>query len=259
HSASSFWLDSESHDDDEEVEEENEKGGYTLDGNWATIRMNATLLNNTTTTESATTSFEYSSEDADADDGDDDETSRRHRRKRIAPTMQTPYLRVGHLIRISAYFSFEDAESGNVVKDMIRFELPLCFVVAPPTTTTTAINTNRSTTAGLQPEEALPTLTASVYREPSTGSSSSVNETTLLSTVDPILPAYSQLFHEDGEARIDTARGVPPVYRPSTPSSSPNQPQQQVLLPEGEVVISKPELVPVGTTVIEWEKIPSLI
>ncbi|KAG9053635.1 hypothetical protein FS842_007615, partial [Serendipita sp. 407] len=95
-----------------------------------------------------------------------------------------------------------------------------------------------------------------------TADSSPASSSHSLSTgLAPILPAYSQLFHEDGEARIDATRGVPPVYRPSTPlgsSSVPSQSQQQ-LLPEGEVVISKPELVPVGTTVIDWEKIPSLI
>ncbi|KAG8783055.1 hypothetical protein FRC16_002484 [Serendipita sp. 398] len=180
--------------------------------------MTAGLLTANTPSHNASSAapFEYSSE----------ESGEKTNKRRIAPAMHTPYLRVAHLIRIATYLSFE--KDGQIVTDVEE-------------------------TSSSSPSS--PSLSVSVCRDSSPASSSHSLSTGLA----PVLPAYSQLFHEDGEARIDATRGVPPVYRPSTPLGSSSVPSQQQLLPEGEVVISKPELVPVGTTVIDWEKIPSLI
>ena len=63
-----------------------------------------------------------------------------------------------------------------------------------------------------------------------------------------LLPAYSQLFHDNGDTRVDTIRGIPPVYKDK--------------LDDGVDVglkVTKPELVPVGTQSIDLENMRSLI
>lgn len=96
--------------------------------------------------------------------------------------------------------------------------------------------------------------------------------------LDPlVLPAYSQIFDRDGELRVDTTRGVPPPYCPApssprtggpdisdqsseTDSSADNgNAQAGVTLLEDGVLVTKPELVPIGTAVLSWQHLKSLI
>jgi hypothetical protein len=142
---------------------------------------------------------------------------------KISPLSQSPFHRVTHTLRVAAFVKYQGTK-----QDIIQFSLPIHFVVTPesvpaepsPGTSQNAVSTQRV------PPSAAP---APQYQPLS-------------------LPAYTQLFHDDGEVRIDTSRGVPPAYRDK--------------LADGDEVgrkVTKPELVPVGTQSIDLDNMRSLI
>lgn len=81
--------------------------------------------------------------------------------------------------------------------DVIQFDIPLHFVVLPP-----------GLTVGAPPQSPCEYVACT-------------------------LPAYVQLFHDNGEAKVDHLRGVPPVYKDTEDTP--------------ELKVGSPEYVPIGT------------
>lgn len=265
--ASSFWLDEnetpDSSDDDDEVPV---KHAHALgqDGSWSTIRLNLKLINSNSTTSKSEggISVDYSSGSSP--------------QRTIAPSYHGPYARVAHLLRISAHVGYRRAD-GTIderMKDTVQFELPLHFVVRPPSTPSSETTRQSTlTTSSSTIRTNVNPYASYAMRMPSVGTSGvPTNE------LDPlVLPAYSQIFDRDGELRVDTTRGVPPPYCPApssprtggpdisdqsseTDSSADNgNAQDGVTLLEDGVLVTKPELVPIGTAVLSWQHLKSLI
>lgn len=112
----------------------------------------------------------------------------------LLPRLDSPFLQVRHMLRVAMHVDYNGGE------DFVQFALPLDFVVLPP---------------GLN-VETLPQSSQDGYEySPCT------------------LPAYVQLFHDNGEAKVDPFRGVPPAYKDTED------------IPERKV--DAPEYVPIGT------------
>ena len=115
----------------------------------------------------------------------------------IAPNGLLPRLDSPFLrVRHTLRMAMHVAYSGG--EDVVQFALPLQFVVLP-----------LGLTAGT------PATSSQYEYAPCT------------------LPAYIQLFHENGEAKVDPLRGVPPAYKDTED------------VPERKV--DAPEYVPIGT------------
>lgn len=150
--------------------------------------------------------------------------SLRKGKEAIPATHISPFLRVTHTLNIALYIKY-----GNDKKDLVQFPLPINFVVLPPATTAAAA-------------AATPTPVPSIT-------------TTTTRSYEPLyLPAYTQLFHEDGEARVDLSRGVPPAYRDKV-----SEGQEDGVMETFGRTVKKPELVPVGTTEVDWNSVQRLL
>lgn len=112
----------------------------------------------------------------------------------LLPKLDSPFLQVRHMLRVAMHVDYNDGE------DVVQFALPLHFVVLPP-------GLNVETPAQLSQDK--------YEYAPCT------------------LPAYVQLFDDNGEAKVDPFRGVPPAYKDTED------------IPERKV--DAPEYVPIGT------------
>jgi hypothetical protein len=135
--------------------------------------------------------------------------------KATSPTHLSPFLRVTHTLNIAIYVNYGDD------KDVVQFPLPVNFVELPPN----AATRSPSPIGNIAPSRCYEPL---------------------------FLPAYTQLFHEDGEVRLDTSRGIPPAYRDKLEGEEDGSGKY------GRTV-KKPELVPVGTTEVDWEAVRGLL
>jgi hypothetical protein len=142
---------------------------------------------------------------------------------KISPLIHSPFHRVTHTLRVAAFVTYQGTK-----QDIIQFSLPIHFIV-----------TADSVSAELSPDASRDVT--STQRIP--------NSIATVPQYQPLsLPAYTQLFHDDGEVRIDASRGIPPAYRDK--------------LADGDDVgrkVTKPELVPVGTQSIDLDNMRSLI
>ena len=178
-------------------------GSHSLGNDWSVIRMNAQL------DISSRDTISYGSQLGKSC-------------SRISPLTQSPFHRVTHVLRIATFITYQGTK-----QDVIRFSLPVYFLIAPESIST------ESSLSMAQTVDSTQRIPAS---------------TTLAPRYQPLsLPAYAQLFYDDGEARIDASRGVPPAYKDK---------------PDGDEVgrkVTNPELVPVGTQLIDLDNMRSLI
>ncbi|KIM33234.1 hypothetical protein M408DRAFT_326021 [Serendipita vermifera MAFF 305830] len=178
-------------------------GAHALRNDWSVIKMNAQL--NTAARET----ISHGSQMGKTCDY-------------ITPLMQSPYHRVTHTIRVSAFVTYQGDK-----QDLVQFSLPVHFIVVPnPPSGDSTLNTDPHVNA---PQRISASIPAAQYQPLS-------------------LPAYAQLFHDDGEARIDAARGIPPAYKGQLDDSD-----------DVGHKVTKPELVPVGTQLIDLENMRTLL
>jgi len=113
----------------------------------------------------------------------------------LLPKLDSPFLRIRHTLRLAMQVDYNDGE------DIVQFALPLHFVVLPPSLT-------------VRPSHSRP-------------------QSSQYECAPCALPAYVQLFHDNGEAKVDPLRGAPPAYKDTED------------IPERKV--HAPEYVPIGT------------
>lgn len=121
---------------------------------------------------------------------------------RTLQKIDSPFIRVRHILRMSMHVSYQGGE------DTVQFSLPLQFVVLPP----------------VQRVDPTPARPYSQYEY-----------------APSILPAYVQLFHDNGEAKIDPVRGIPPAY------SDRELPSERK--------VEAPEFIPIGTRSLDLPRL----
>lgn len=138
----------------------------------------------------------------------------------VAPLIQSPFHRVTHTLRVSAFVTYQGTK-----QDIIQFSLPVHFVVVPQS----------------------PSHDSPLSNGPLAGVTQRIPLSIPTHQYQPLsLPAYAQLFHDDGETRVDASRGVPPAYKDNGGDDVGRK-------------VTKPELVPVGTQSIDLENMRTLI
>ncbi|KAA1469335.1 hypothetical protein DENSPDRAFT_598193 [Dentipellis sp. KUC8613] len=110
----------------------------------------------------------------------------------IRPTSQSPFFGVKHTLRVAVSCAYEPSAGAEPILEKLIFSLPLDFVRTRPAPVPVGQQHQRS--------ESGASTTSSQYSVPE-------------------LPAYSQLFHANGDRKVDES--VPlPVYTPAGSSSS---------------------------------------
>ncbi|KAF9509022.1 hypothetical protein BS47DRAFT_1397287 [Hydnum rufescens UP504] len=152
-------------------------GGVLLDSRWARMDVKVPILRAST--------HEAGDDNEVQEDGkavcDEHRAERRRRREYILPDFHAPFLRVSHEIRISVKVSWDQEGVSGTIRRMenVRMSFPLRFTRTP------------GTTSG-EP----PLLVSCILYMLPLSSSTQV-------AYPIVLPAYSQLFHENGERKED--------------------------------------------------------
>jgi hypothetical protein len=156
------------------------------------------------------------------------------RQRAILPTCSSPFVNISHTIMVSIHVVYDGDK-----RDIVRFSLPIQFVVVPPT----LAPTNYPTSIPSAPEPS----TAMTQQRPLANTSPS-----------PLcLPAYNQLFEADGQVKLDCSKGALPLYSVmDTDSGSGSGSKSEVDGEKSEVgrKVMRPDLVPIGTEWIDWEE-----
>ncbi|EJD53226.1 hypothetical protein AURDEDRAFT_149021 [Auricularia subglabra TFB-10046 SS5] len=124
-------------------------------------------------------------------------------RRILRPTYDSPFYKVRHDARISITCMYRESPDAPPVRSEMKFSLPLKFVCtsnnvqrsASPTPSVASTDADDASRAG-SPTPLLPTPTASPYPR-----------TLPLGTT--ALPAYSQLFHSNGDSRDEIYADLP--------------------------------------------------
>jgi hypothetical protein len=172
-------------------------GGVLLDSRWARMDVKVPILRAST--------HEAGDDNEVQEDGkavcDEHRAERRRRREYILPDFHAPFLRVSHEIRISVKVSWDQEGVSGTIRRMenVRMSFPLRFTRTPGTTYRKPLSGVLPSieTASTSPAVESPPFLSPVYSAYSPLSSPR-------QVADPIvLPAYSQLFHENGERKED--------------------------------------------------------
>lgn len=205
-------------------------GGVALDHRWARMDVTVPLLR-------AQSSSRQDVSGQDEEDGKMDLTPEAHadrirRRGLVLPKTHSPFARVAHEMKIFIKVSWDpneddvpddattdderstDGEGHRI--ERIHCTFPLHFVRIPDESRARLLSSSLAPPQSLPTAAALPlpgspslTVTScsplsSLFSLPSSSTSVSTRSSTSLSSAPPaVLPAYAQLFHENGERRED--------------------------------------------------------
>lgn len=182
------------------------RGGVSLDREWAKMDINVPVLK-----EAANEDGEEVTEEDGVELDEDRRYERMARRLMVATEMDAPFYRIRHEVKVNVQIAYQPADGSAPIVETLQAVAPLRFAhLASP-----------YSTSAFSPEVS-----------PSASTSSLTSTSTASASAPPNLPAYSQLFHENGERKeLDNELGWLPAYSPKRDTDEPTTEPTQVVLP----------------------------